>query len=120
MMRNKFIEAFENAQVTSKSIPAFRAGDTLRVAVMIKEGDKQRVQNFEGVCIARRGTGTGETFIVRKIGANSVGVERIFPIYSDSIQEITVLRRGQVRRAKLFYLRERRGKSARIKELKRK
>jgi large subunit ribosomal protein L19 len=120
MMKNKYIEAFENAQVASKSIPAFRAGDTLRVAVMIKEGDKQRVQNFEGVCIARRGSGTGETFIVRKIGANSVGVERIFPIYSDSIQEITVLRRGHVRRAKLFYLRERRGKSARIKELKRK
>jgi len=119
-MRNKYIDAFESAQVTSKSIPAFRAGDTLRVAVMIKEGDKQRVQNFEGTCIARRGSGTGETFIVRKIGANSVGVERIFPIYSDSIQEITVLRRGHVRRAKLFYLRERRGKSARIKELKRK
>ena len=118
-MRNKFIEAFEKNQVAEKNVPDFRAGDTLRVAVMIKEGDKQRVQNFEGVCIARRGSGTGETFIVRKIGANSVGVERIFPIYTDSIQEITVLRRGRVRRAKLFYLRERRGKSARIKELKR-
>lgn len=117
-MRNKYVEAFEQAQVAEKNIPDFRAGDTLRVAVMIKEGDKQRVQNFEGVCIARRGTGTGETFIVRKIGANSVGVERIFPIYSDSIEEIKVLRRGHVRRAKLFYLRERRGKSARIKEKK--
>ncbi|DAB32983.1 MAG: large subunit ribosomal protein [Sulfurospirillum sp.] len=117
-MRNKYIEAFEQAQITQKNIPDFRAGDTLRVAVMIKEGDKQRVQNFEGICIARRGSGTGETFIVRKIGANSVGVERIFPIYSDSIEEITVLRRGRVRRAKLFYLRGRRGKSARIKELK--
>lgn len=117
-MRNKFIESFENAQIASKNIPDFRAGDTLRVAVMIKEGDKQRVQNFEGICIARRGTGTGETFIVRKIGANSVGVERIFPIFTDSIQEITVLRKGRVRRAKLFYLRERKGKSARIKELK--
>jgi large subunit ribosomal protein L19 len=117
-MRNKYIESFENAQVASKNVPDFRAGDTLRVAVMIKEGDKQRVQNFEGVCIARRGEGTGETFMVRKIGANSIGVERIFPIYSDSIQDITVLRRGKVRRSKLFYLRERKGKAARIKELK--
>ncbi len=117
-MRNKYIEAYEKAQVKSKNIPDFRGGDTLRVAVMIKEGDKQRIQNFEGVCIARRGSGTGETFIVRKIGANSVGVERIFPIYSESIVEIKVLRRGRVRRSKLFYLRGRRGKSARIKELK--
>jgi len=117
-MRNKYIEAFETKQVESKNIPDFRAGDTLRVAVTIKEGDKTRVQNFEGVCIARRGQGTGETFIVRKIGANGIGVERIFPIYSDSINEIKVLRRGKVRRAKLFYLRGRKGKSARIKELK--
>jgi large subunit ribosomal protein L19 len=117
-MRNKYIEAFEQAQITEKNIPDFRAGDTLRVAVMIKEGDKQRIQNFEGVCIARRGSGTGETFIVRKIGANSIGVERIFPIYSESIDSISVLRHGKVRRAKLFYLRGRRGKSARIKELK--
>ena len=117
-MRNKYIEAFEAKQVESKNIPDFRAGDTIRVAVTIKEGDKTRVQNFEGVCIARRGQGTGETFIVRKIGANSIGVERIFPIYSDSINEIKVLRRGKVRRAKLFYLRGRKGKAARIKELK--
>ncbi len=119
-MRNKYIESFEKAQIAEKTVPDFRAGDTIRVAVEIKEGDKKRVQNFEGVCIARRGKGTGETFMVRKIGANSVGVERIFPIYSDSVQEITVLRRGRVRRAKLFYLRERRGKAARIKELKKK
>ena len=119
-MRNKYIESFEKAQISEKNIPDFRAGDTLRVAVEIKEGDKTRIQNFEGVCIARRGEGTGETFIVRKIGANSVGVERIFPIYSDSIDTITVLRKGRVRRAKLFYLRERRGKAARIKELKKK
>ena len=119
-MRNRYIESFEKAQIADKNIPDFRAGDTLRVAVEIKEGDKKRIQNFEGVCIARRGEGTGETFMVRKIGANSVGVERIFPIYTDSIQDITVLRRGRVRRAKLFYLRERRGKAARIKELKRK
>lgn len=116
-MRNKYIEAFEAGQISAKNVPDFRAGDTLRVAVKIVEGDKQRVQNFEGVCIARRGTGTGETFMVRKIGANSVGVERIFPIYSDSIEEIVVVRRGVVRRAKLFYLRDRRGKAAKIREL---
>ncbi|AII14593.1 50S ribosomal protein L19 [Campylobacter iguaniorum] len=117
-MRNKYIEAFENAQISNKSVPDFRAGDTLRIAIRIKEGDKSRVQNFEGVCIARRGTGAGETFIIRKIGANSVGVERIFPIYSESLETIEVLRRGRVRRSKLFYLRDRRGKAARIKELK--
>ena len=117
-MRNKYIESFENAQIAGKQVPEFRAGDTLRVALRIKEGDKSRVQNFEGICIARRGTGTGETFIVRKIGANSVGVERIFPIYSENIEEITLVRRGCVRRSKLFYLRDRRGKAARIKELK--
>ena len=117
-MRNKYIESFENAQIAGKQVPEFRAGDTLRVALRIKEGDKSRVQNFEGICIALRGTGTGETFIVRKIGANSVGVERIFPIYSENIEEITLVRRGRVRRSKLFYLRDRRGKAARIKELK--
>ncbi|CAD7286500.1 MULTISPECIES: 50S ribosomal protein L19 [Campylobacter] len=116
-MRNKYIEAFENAQIAQKTVPEFRAGDTLRVAIRIKEGDKTRVQNFEGVCIARRGTGVGETFIIRKIGANSVGVERIFPIYSESIEEIVVLRKGRVRRAKLFYLRNLRGKAAKIREL---
>jgi large subunit ribosomal protein L19 len=119
-MRNKYIESFEKAQIAEKTIPDFRAGDTLRVAVEIKEGDKKRIQNFEGICIARRGEGTGETFMIRKIGANSVGVERIFPIFSDSIAEITVLKRGRVRRAKLFYLRGLRGKAARIKELKKK
>ena len=117
-MTHKYIESFENAQIAGKQVPEFRAGDTLRVALRIKEGDKSRVQNFEGICIARRGTGTGETFIVRKIGANSVGVERIFPIYSENIEEITLVRRGRVRRSKLFYLRDRRGKAARIKELK--
>ncbi len=116
-MRNKYIEAFEQEQISKKSIPEFRAGDTLRVAVSIKEGEKQRIQNFEGVCISKRGTGTGATFIVRKIGANSVGVERIFPLYTDSVDSITVLRKGRVRRAKLFYLRDRRGKSAKIREL---
>lgn len=119
-MRNKYIESFEQAQLENKNVPAFRAGDTLRVAVNIKEGEKTRVQNFEGLCIALRGQGTGKTFMVRKIGANSIGVERIFPLYSDSIESIEVLRRGRIRRAKLFYLRDLKGKAARIKELRRK
>ena len=119
-MRNKYIENFEKAQVSEKSIPDFRAGDTVRLAVIIKEGDKSRVQNYEGVCIAKRGQGTGKTITVRKIGANAIGIERIFPIYSDSIEDIKVIRRGRVRRAKLFYLRELAGKKARIKELRRK
>ena len=119
-MRNKYIESFEKAQLEGKSVPDFRAGDTVRVAVRIKEGDKTRVQNFEGLCIAIRGQGTGRTFMVRKIGANSVGVERIFPLYSDSIESIEVVRKGRVRRAKLFYLRDLKGKAARIKELRRK
>jgi len=119
-MRNKYIESFEQAQVAKKEVPQFRAGDTLRVGVRIKEGAKERVQNYEGICIAIRGEGTGRTFMVRKMGANNVGVERIFPLYSDSIESITVLRRGRVRRAKLFYLRELKGKAARIKELRRK
>lgn len=116
-MRNKFIQAFEDSQISEKTIPQFRAGDTLRVAIRIQEGDKSRIQNFEGVCISRRGTGVGETFTIRKMGANNIGVERIFPIYSESIESISLLREGRVRRAKLFYLRERRGKAAKIKEL---
>jgi large subunit ribosomal protein L19 len=119
-MRNKYIESFEQAQLENKNVPAFRAGDTVRVAVRIKEGEKTRVQNYEGLCIAIRGQGTGRTFIVRKMGANSVGVERIFPLYSESIESIEVVRKGRVRRAKLFYLRELKGKAARIKELRRK
>jgi len=118
-MRNKYIESFENAQISEKNVPEFRAGDTLRLAVTIKEGEKTRVQNYEGVCIAMSGTGTGKTITVRKIGANGVGIERIFPVYSDSINEITVVRRGRVRRAKLYYLRDLAGKKARIKEIRR-
>jgi len=119
-MRNKYIENFEKNQIAEKTVPDFRAGDTLRVGVNIKEGTKERVQIFEGVCIAIRGEGTGRTFMVRRTGANGVGVERIFPIFSDSVKSIEVLRRGRVRRAKLFYLRELKGKAARIKELRRK
>jgi len=76
-MRNRYIEDFEQKQTSEKKRPEFRAGDTLRVGVTIKEGDKQRIQNFEGVCIAKRGTGSGASFIVRKVGANNIGVERI-------------------------------------------
>ena len=96
--------------------PPFRAGDTLRVNVRVKEGDKERLQAFEGVCIARRGRGVSETFTVRKI-SNGVGVERIFPIHSPMVSEITVVRRGRVARAKLYYLRQAVGaKASRIKE----
>ncbi|WP_335773304.1 50S ribosomal protein L19 [Campylobacter jejuni] len=117
-MKNKYIEQFEAKQIEGKNVPDFRAGDTLKLAIRIKEGDKTRIQNFEGICIARRGNGVSETFIVRKIGANNVGVERIFPIYSESLESITVLRRGRVRRARLFYLRDRRGKAHVLKSLK--
>ncbi|EHU7002098.1 50S ribosomal protein L19 [Campylobacter coli] len=117
-MKNKYIEQFEAKQIEGKNVPEFRAGDTLKLAIRIKEGDKTRIQNFEGICIARGGNGVDETFIVRKMGANNVGVERIFPIYSESLESITVVRKGRVRRARLFYLRDRRGKAARIKELK--
>ncbi len=96
-------------------IPPFRPGDTLRVNVRVKEGDKERVQAFEGVCIARRGSGVSETFTVRKV-SNGVGVERIFPVHSPSIESIELVRRGRVRRAKLYYLRELRGKATRIRE----
>ncbi|AQQ60052.1 MULTISPECIES: 50S ribosomal protein L19 [Helicobacter] len=116
-MKNRYIEQFEKAQLENKSVPQFKAGDTLRVGIKIKEGDKTRVQNFEGVCIAIRGNGVDRTFTVRKMGANNIGVEKIFPLYSDSLEKIEVLRIGRVRRAKLYYLRNRRGKAARIKEL---
>ncbi len=117
-MRNRLIEAFEEKQIEAKKdkIPEFRPGDTVRVAVLIKEGDKKRIQNFEGVVIAIKGRGASKTFTVRKIGANNIGVERIFPLYSDSIQNIEIVRFGKVRRAKLYYLRDKTGKEARIKE----
>ena len=100
-----------------KTVPPFRAGDTLRVSVRVREGDKERLQAFEGVCIARRGSGVSASFTVRKI-SNGVGVERIFPVHSPMIAEITVMRRGRVRRAKLFYLRSLAGKATRIREKK--
>ena len=98
-------------------IPAFRAGDTVRVNVRVKEGEKERLQAFEGVCIARRGSGVSATFTVRKV-SNGVGVERIFPVHSPMLADINVVRRGSVRRAKLYYLRELTGKATRITERK--
>ncbi len=98
-----------------KDIPEFRAGDTLRVGVKVKEGNRERIQNFEGVCIAKSNRGMGSNFTVRKISFGE-GVERVFPLYSPIVDSITVVRRGIVRRAKLYYLRGRTGKSARIAE----
>ena len=99
----------------TRAIPQFRAGDTLRVGVKVVEGDRSRVQNYEGVCIARSNKALGSSFTVRKISFGE-GVERVFPLYSPNIETIEVVRRGVVRRAKLYYLRGRSGKSARIVE----
>jgi large subunit ribosomal protein L19 len=96
-------------------LPSFQPGDTLRVSVRVREGDKERLQAFEGVCIARKHGGINETFKVRKI-SGGVGVERTFPLHSPSVAAIEVVRRGRVRRAKLYYLRNLRGKAARIRE----
>ena len=96
-------------------LPAFDAGDTVRVRVRVREGEKERIQAFEGICISKRGAGVNETFTVRKV-SGGVGVERIFPLHSPSLAGIEVVRRGSVRRAKLYYLRERRGKKARVRE----
>jgi large subunit ribosomal protein L19 len=107
-------EAIEQFAAT-KTIPEFRPGDTLRVGVRVVEGDRTRVQNFEGVCIARANKALGSSFTVRKISFGE-GVERVFPLYSPNIESIEVVRRGAVRRAKLYYLRGRTGKAARIAE----
>ncbi len=113
------IETIEREQIAeltqTRAIPEFRPGDTLRVGVKVIEGDRTRVQNFEGVCIARSNKGVGSSFTVRKISFGE-GVERVFPLYSPVVESITVVRRGAVRRAKLYYLRGRTGKSARIAE----
>jgi len=110
----KAIREFE-AKHLRRDIPDFGPGDTLRVSVRIKEGGKERTQVFEGVCISRRGGGMSETFTVRRV-SYGVGMERIFPLHSPAIEKIDVVRRGKVRRAKLYYLRELRGKKARITE----
>ena len=98
-------------------IPEFNPGDTVRVNVRVREGEKERIQAFEGVCIARRGVGVSASFTVRKI-SNGIGVERIFPLHSPMLADIIVVRRGRVRRAKLYYLRHLTGKATRIKEMK--
>ena len=98
-----------------EDIPDFRPGDTVRVQVRVREGEKERLQAFEGVCIRRRGGGMHETFTLRKV-SSGIGVERIFPLHSPSLAEMTVVSRGRVRRAKLHYLRKLSGKAARIRE----
>jgi large subunit ribosomal protein L19 len=109
------IEAEHAAKLPGAKIPAFQPGDTVVVNVKVAEGERTRVQAYEGVCIARSGHGLNENFTVRKISYGE-GVERVFPVYSPMIDSVKVLRRGKVRRAKLYYLRDRRGKSARIAE----
>jgi large subunit ribosomal protein L19 len=111
------IEQLEREQIAKlgREIPDFQPGDTVIVNVKVKEGERSRVQAYEGVCIARSGSGFQESFTVRKISYGE-GVERVFPVYSPMIDSVKVVRRGAVRRAKLYYLRDRRGKSARIAE----
>lgn len=111
------IDRLEMEQI-KKNIPIFKAGDTLKVHVKIVEGDKQRIQVFQGVCIKRHNNGLGSTFTVRKI-SNGMGVERVFPLHSPNIDNIEVLMVGRVRRAKLYYLRNLQGKAARIREKRR-
>ncbi len=102
--------------VEANDLPNFQAGDTVTVHYKIREGNKERIQQFQGTVLQRRGNGTTETFTVRKMSANGTGVERIFPVFSPFIEKIDVNKRGIVRRARIFYLRDRTGKSARIKE----
>jgi len=116
-MSDQLIKEFELEYKESiAKYPDFKAGDTVIVAVKIKEGNKERIQNFQGTVMQRRNQGSnGETFTVRKV-SNGIGIERIFPVASPNIESIKVIRKGKVRRARLFYLRGRQGKSARIKE----
>ncbi len=108
------VKSVEEKQLKS-DVPEFQAGDTVRVHVTVVEGDKRRTQAFQGTVIARRGTGLKSTFTVRKV-SGGIGVERIFPLHSPNVSRIEVLRRGRVRRARLYYLRDKRGKAARIAE----
>ena len=111
----EFIKELENELVEANNLPVFKSGDTITISYKIKEGSKERIQQFQGVVLQRKGSGATETFTVRKMSGN-VGVERIFPIASPFIESITVNKRGHVRRARIFYFRERTGKSARIRE----
>lgn len=115
MSAGDIIKAIETEQLRT-DIPDFKAGDTLRVHVKVVEGEKERIQVFEGVCIRRKHGSVRETFTVRKV-SYSVGVERTFPVHSPRIDKIEVMSRGRVRRAKLYYLRQRSGRAARIKEI---
>ncbi|MGX7092502.1 50S ribosomal protein L19 [Hutsoniella sourekii] len=117
MSINPLIEKISSAQLRD-DIPEFRAGDNVRVHALIVEGERERVQIFEGLVIKRRGHGISETYTVRKI-SNGVGVERTFPVHSPRVAKLEVIRRGKVRRAKLYYIRDRHGRAARIKELQR-
>ena len=112
-----FIKELENELVESNNLPAFSSGDTITVSYKIKEGNKERIQQFQGVVLQRKGSGATETFTIRKMSGN-VGVERIFPVNSPFIEDIKINKHGSVRRARIFYFRERTGKSARIKEKK--
>ncbi len=114
MSRNPIIEKITASQLRS-DIPDFRPGDTVRVHALIVEGERERVQLFEGLVISRRGAGISESYTVRKI-SNGVGVERTFPVHTPRVQKLEVLRKGKVRRAKLYYIRALSGKAARIKE----
>lgn len=111
---NNIIEAFANEQLKTE-VPKFNVGDTIRVHNRIKEGSRERIQMFEGTVIAKRNGGVGETFTVRRV-SYGVGVEKTFPIHSPNVVKVDVIRNGKVRRAKLFYLRDRVGKSAKVKE----
>lgn len=113
-MTHRIVREYEATQIKQDS-HNFRPGDTLRVSVRISEGGKERIQDFEGVCIRRHGTGMGETFTVRRV-SYGVGMERIFPLHAPRVEKIRVVRRGRVRRANLGYLRDLRGKKARITE----
>lgn len=109
------IKEVQKECVETRELPSFSAGDTIAVSYKIKEGDKQRIQQFTGVVLQRRGQGATETFTIRKMSGN-IGVERIFPVHSPFIDDIKVLKRGRVRRARIFYFRDRTGKAAKIKE----
>ncbi len=115
MNQTEIMNFVQDTLVEKKEWPAFKAGDNITVHYKIREGNKERIQPFQGVVLQRRGSGTTETFTVRKISGN-IGVERVFPLHSPFIERIVLNRRGVVRRARIFYLRKLRGKSARIKE----
>ncbi|NBC18990.1 MAG: 50S ribosomal protein L19 [Bacteroidetes bacterium] len=114
-MATDLMKLVEATQYREDDLPEFGAGDTVNVHVRVVEGNKERIQQFQGVVIAFKGSGSNRTFTVRKV-SGGIGVERVFPIHSPKVAKVEVMRRGHVRRAKLYYLRERRGKSARIKE----